>query len=736
MRTKTALTLLAAVLMMALLSVALAIPVPAAAQTIGTPTPIPTHTPALPPNPDGTDDARILQDDFDVFKDVIEAINSRQAAADAPALPQTQVDGQSTAATANVTWDFPADMPASTRNAYRALYASINSFSEREFGWSVDFDIRINIVSDEDFCGSVIRVDDTDHVAGTTTTTITMWLGMQCIDESGLPRFVMAHEYFHLLQFGRGDVDQYPSFEMPLWMIEGSAEYFANLYADAIGIHPYANARDNAIENATILQFPPLEHLTYDARYVLGFLAFDYLARQAGRNVPIELFRLLEEGTAWEYTFNRVFGMPLETFYENFEAYRAASGFPSVPEPTHAGDRAVLVTLYNATGGPNWIENANWLSDEHTIFWHGVSIDRNGRVTTLHLYNNGLIGEIPPDLGGLSEARSMDFRSNRLSGEIPPELGNIPNLSGLFLGGNELTGCIPETLRDVVENDFDELGLDFCEEPPPEPPTDDCLETITARTPITHSGEWANEDDCNSVNRPIDEENEDDYLARYYTFTLSGSADVTITLESSEDTYLYLLEGVGRNGAKLCENDDNATRVGGAPCNIIDFTLNSQLDSGIVANLEAGSYTIEATTYRAGATGAFTLTVTGLDGGTIQLPPPSGAYISLVVGELHTCGLHADGSVVCWGNDGYGQVSDTPIGDRFMTIAAGTHHTCGIRTDSTVVCWGRNDHGESSSPTDDRFSAIFIGAYHTCGIRTDGSAVCWGRNDYGQSTPP
>ena len=39
--------------------------------------------------------------------------------------------------------------------------------------------------------------------------------------------------------------------------------------------------------------------------------------------------------------------------------------------------------------------------------------------------------------------------------------------------------------------------------------------------------------------------------ARFYTFTLDEAADVTITLESDEDTYLYVLQGHGKDGETL-----------------------------------------------------------------------------------------------------------------------------------------------------------------------------------------
>ena len=32
---------------------------------------------------------------------------------------------------------------------------------------------------------------------------------------------------------------------------------------------------------------------------------------------------------------------------------------------------------------------------------------------------------------------------NQLTGEIPPEIGNLTNLEGLYLNSNNLTGSIP-----------------------------------------------------------------------------------------------------------------------------------------------------------------------------------------------------------------------------------------------------------------------------------------------------
>ena len=148
-------------------------------------------------------------------------------------------------------------------------------------------------------------------------------------------------------------------------------------------------------------------------------------------------------------------------------------------------DRAALVALYEATDGPNWIDNTNWLTDAALGEWYGVETDGSGRVValelqgrwdqeagaeilhgltgeippelgnlgnlqTLQLYANGLTGPIPPELGNLGNLRFLDLRENSLTGPIPPELGNLGNLEGLRIGGNALRGRIPPELGNLA----------------------------------------------------------------------------------------------------------------------------------------------------------------------------------------------------------------------------------------------------------------------------------------------
>jgi Leucine-rich repeat (LRR) protein len=87
--------------------------------------------------------------------------------------------------------------------------------------------------------------------------------------------------------------------------------------------------------------------------------------------------------------------------------------------------------------------------------------------TTLIL--SGLTGEIPPEIGNLTNLIGLVLSSNQFIGGIPPEIGNLTNLTGLFLNNNQLTGRIPSEIGNLTNlTNLDLSDNELSEEIPPE----------------------------------------------------------------------------------------------------------------------------------------------------------------------------------------------------------------------------------------------------------------------------
>jgi len=124
----------------------------------------------------------------------------------------------------------------------------------------------------------------------------------------------------------------------------------------------------------------------------------------------------------------------------------------------------------------------------------------------------------------------------------------------------------------------------------------------------------------------------------------------------------------------------------------------------------------------------------------------------LTLGNEHACTITA-GAMMCWGSNNLGQVgigmatgapSPMSIAGSWSAVTAGAQHTCGIHADKTLACWGDNLYGELGSsahrlelsPTavgaDADWLQVSAGYSHTCGIRAGGSLWCWGNDNSGQ----
>ncbi len=119
-------------------------------------------------------------------------------------------------------------------------------------------------------------------------------------------------------------------------------------------------------------------------------------------------------------------------------------------------DSLSLSAIYNSTNGSNWTDKTNWNTGPVNS-WFGVGTTGN-RVSSLVLSNNGLFGELPPEVGNLTGLTILDMNTNVLFDRVPESINNLINLTSLDLSKNSLID-LPDlsqltslTFLDISEN--------------------------------------------------------------------------------------------------------------------------------------------------------------------------------------------------------------------------------------------------------------------------------------------
>jgi len=165
-----------------------------------------------------------------------------------------------------------------------------------------------------------------------------------------------------------------------------------------------------------------------------------------------------------------------------------------------AQDSLNLISIYNALNGPNWEGYQGGLEvwdlyNKPINEWAGVDLDEFGRISSLLIKFKNLSGTIPPEIGNLTELRSIGINqgpgiysfSNRsfntitqsniidpyinktehigflggyknVTGAIPNEIGNLTKLRSLALEGLNLTGELPIEITNLKQLLYLNLG--------------------------------------------------------------------------------------------------------------------------------------------------------------------------------------------------------------------------------------------------------------------------------------
>ncbi len=128
----------------------------------------------------------------------------------------------------------------------------------------------------------------------------------------------------------------------------------------------------------------------------------------------------------------------------------------------------------------------------------------------------------------------------------------------------------------------------------------------------------------------------------------------------------------------------------------------------------------------------------------------------LSLGGGTSCALRTGGRVSCWGNGAQGRLGiGEPVASLVKTpaelpglvdvkaLSSDDSHSCAVVADGRLLCWGQNVWGEIGDRTkQNRFAPVAVhgltgvvevsaGMSHTCARRADRSVWCWGDNDQG-----
>lgn len=163
---------------------------------------------------------------------------------------------------------------------------------------------------------------------------------------------------------------------------------------------------------------------------------------------------------------------------------------------SHSDDCNALLDFAQSMDYKKWTKNTGWGDSSKSVCdWYGVSCGKDGRVVSLYLRGNGLEGNIPDSIRGLSELVNLTVRGERptdyvgcvgsgcnfKNSTLPPGLftlsklqvvdfeygclagtlagfANLTNLVSMSVHSNYITGSIPQEFDRLTKMEVLKLG--------------------------------------------------------------------------------------------------------------------------------------------------------------------------------------------------------------------------------------------------------------------------------------